>query len=114
MNNERRSEPRFAIDTGVLLSIKGRAAIKAEGINISSNGILVESYKSIEPGTRLMLNLELPAENGEGIEITCEGTVVRVIEMPQTLRIAIYFSDIRKRDKEQLESFIDTVLSNHI
>lgn len=89
--------------------------IVTETINISRSGAYCRIKKYIEPMTKLKINLLMPnRKNGKNVpkKISCEGVGVRVEPIPgeSAYNVAIFFSDISKRDSE----FISEYLQSHL
>lgn len=110
--DERREYNRYPFESEVELSLNEGKYIQASGVNISENGILVNSSSPVEMYTRMLLVFALPF-NGGTREITCEGTVIRVEPSTEGYSTAIFFTSIRKDDRDTLCDFIDFIRSSN-
>lgn len=111
---ERRRAPRVAERIPLAIS-DGGAAITAETKNLSASGAYCTLDRFIAPMTKLQLQLELP-DGARRTTITCEGVVVRVdpvIDNPDrgAYHVAIYFTELRERDRSAITHFVRQRLS---
>jgi len=112
--NERRRDPRLNNNIPVKICQEGGDLV-AETQNISRSGAYCCVNKNIEPMTRLKIHLMLtpPEEGKKGArKVSCEGVVVRcqpVVE-GKGYHLAIFFSDITKRDAEYITDYVGAYL----
>ncbi len=79
---ELRSAVRFPVHLPVLILVEG-AEVEALTRNISHNGVLLETPRSILEGTKLEFLLQVPPDvmmNGSTAAIHCAGHVVRAYQ----------------------------------
>ncbi|VAW12665.1 hypothetical protein MNBD_BACTEROID05-841 [hydrothermal vent metagenome] len=93
---------KIKLDDGSLLTETG---------NISRSGAYCQVTQSIEPMTKLKINIALPFKSGSKTtnkKISCEGVIVRVDpdEKNQLFNIAIFFNDISRKDADTIVEFI--------
>ncbi len=109
---ERRKAPR--ISKSLPLKIKHQDFdFITETKNISAIGAYcsVSSYIPLMTKLKIMLILpKYPESGGKNYRIECTGVVVRTEKQSsqnKSYNIAIYFNDIKERDKEKISSYID-------
>ncbi|MBN1869870.1 MAG: PilZ domain-containing protein [Candidatus Omnitrophica bacterium] len=115
MVQERRKDPRLENNIPVKISQEG-GDIVTETKNISRSGAYCCVNQYIEPMTKLMVHLLLSfSKAGKTVtkKISCEGVIVRTEPAADDgkYHIAIFFSDIKKRDAESVTDYVDTYLS---
>lgn len=113
-NKERRKDPRLENNIPVKITQED-GDIVTETANISRSGAYCRVSKYIETMTKLKIHLLLPIrKNGKNVtkKISCEGVVVRTEPIPGKDRynIAIFFSDISKRDSETIADYVSSFL----
>ena len=113
---ERRKYPR--IKRVLPLSLEGdRFFLVTETKNVSLSGAYCQVAQPIRESTKLGVTLLIPGEKGKKgdlHEIRCKGVVVRAEkifrkgggDVPETFFIAIYFTDVKKNDKDKLLRYI--------
>lgn len=113
--NERRGDPR--LDNNIPVKICQESGdLVAETQNISRSGVYCRVNKHIEPMTKLKIHLLLSSpEEGkkETRKVSCEGVVVRSepIEDGEGYHLAVFFSDITKRDAEYITDYVGAHLT---
>ncbi len=115
---ERRKANR--VETNLPIAISG-APEEAEGrtINISANGVYIESPRMIEPLTKVRMELMVPViKNGTETEmgVTFDGIVVRVNPEKTSpgetcYKIAVFFTHVPKASQEVLDRYIKRLTS---
>jgi len=113
--NERRGDPRLDNNIPVKICQEGGDLV-AETQNISRSGVYCRVNKHIEPMTKLKIHLLLSSpEEGkkETRKVSCEGVVVRseAIKDNEGYHLAVFFSDITKRDAEYITDYVSAYLS---
>lgn len=103
---EKRSSPRFPIDQFVDVSYTREKFIKADGINISLNGLLCELDGPVEPYSKIFILLD--THDGES-PMELEGIIVRIDKKGKKYLAGVEFSDIYDEDKDRLKKFIKTL-----
>ena len=117
-SSERRKDPRA--DNNIPLKISSEDFdIVTESKNLSCSGAYCLVDKPLEPMTKLKIQLLLPMKQKNKTivkKISCCGVVVR--SQPQegekNFSTAIYFNDIKDKDKKVLSQYVDVVLKNKI
>ncbi|MDD3374777.1 MAG: PilZ domain-containing protein [Candidatus Omnitrophica bacterium] len=117
-SNERRRDPR--VDNNVPVKISSEDFdVVTESKNLSSSGAYCLVDKPLEPMTKLKIQLLLPVKQKNKTivkKISCCGVVVR--SQPQEdkkcFSTAIYFNDIKDKDKKVITQYIDVLLKNKI
>ena len=115
---ERRKAQR--VDVELPISISGGSA-PAEGktFNISTNGVYFESPRTIEPLTKVRMQLMVPVLEGgaeKEMGVSFEGIIVRS-NIDKTdpnavrYRIAVFFTHVPKVSQKMLDNFIKRRLS---
>lgn len=112
---ERRQSPRIAFNVPLKLSQAEGEDFVTQTVNISRSGAYCEVDNYIEPMTKLKVNLLVPVRKGEkssAKKVSCNGIVVRTepIELQQQYNVAIFFSDITKKDSEIISDYINNLL----
>ncbi len=114
-SHERRKDPR--LDNNIPVKIcREDGDIVTETQNISCSGAYCRVNQYIAPMTKLKIHLLLSAsKSGKGVskKISCEGVVVRSQPAPNggQYHIAIFFSDIKRRDAECITDYVDIYLT---
>jgi len=113
--NERRGDPRLDNNIPVKICQEGGDLV-AETQNISRSGVYCRVNKRIAPMTKLKIHLLLSSpEEGkkETRKVSCEGVVVRSepIKDGEGYHLAVFFSDITKRDAEYITDYVDAYLT---
>ena len=112
---ERRKYPR--LDNNVPVKISNEEFdVVTETRNISCAGAYCQVDKYLEPMTRLKIHLLIPLRKRDKIvtkKISCQGVVVRIESQParDSFSVAVYFSDIKEKDRRLLADYIDSALS---
>ena len=111
---EQRKFPRASRNVPVKIS-QADGDIVTETVNISRAGAYCKVGKYIEPMTKLKVNLLLPGAKGSGSngkKISCEGVVVRVVEVnyENAYNLAIFFNDLNQRDAELISDYVNAQL----
>ncbi len=109
---ERRRYPR--VKTNLALEIDDRGSIiKSRVENISSSGVYCQTEKPISAMSKVMVSLFLPYPDGQKVDfdqVKFQGVVARsqpIIKRDSIIySVAIYFSDITKKDKNKIVNFI--------
>lgn len=102
---ERRKSPRFLINQMIEMNMGRESFISAEGVNISEDGILCHTSQSLDPYSRVYMQLSL----GEGKKmqiISCEGVVVRCKKNKKSFDTALEFADIEESDRKKIHTFL--------
>jgi len=113
--HERRKDPR--LDNNIPVKIcQEDGDLVTETQNVSCSGAYCCVNQYIAPMTKLKIHLLLSDPTGgknASKKISCEGVVVRSNPAPDGKRhnIAIFFSDIKKRDAECITDYVDTYLA---
>lgn len=109
LRRERRRTQR--VTERVSLSVMDAATtLQAETMNLSAAGVYCVLGRFIAPMTKLELELELPRRAGVA-RVRCCGVVVRVqpviphLDQPQ-YQTAILFTELAKRDRGEISSFV--------
>ncbi len=111
---ERRQAPR--VDNNIPLKISsGDFDIVTESKNLSASGAYCLVDKQLSPMTKLNIQLLIPLKGkGKTIvkKVCCEGVVVRsqIHSNQESYQVAIYFSDIKEKDKKCITQYIDNLL----
>ena len=113
--NERRGDPRLDNNIPVKICQEG-GDIVAETQNISCSGAYCRVNKHIALMTKLKIHLLLssPVEGKKKArKVSCEGVVVRSepIKDGKGYHLAVFFSDITKRDAEYITDYVGAHLS---
>lgn len=113
MIKERRKHQRAKRHLLLKIADKGFDVI-TETTDISSSGIYCRISRNLSPMSKIEVILLVPTKGGEkeGRKIRCKGVVVR--SEPIILKdvdkghynIAIFFTDISKKDRKTLESYV--------
>lgn len=112
--DERRRDPRLENNIPVKIC-REDGDLVAETQNISRSGAYCYVNKNIAPMTKLKIHLMLTlSEEGKkkARKVSCEGVVVRCEPAPDGggYHLAIFFSDITKRDAEYITDYISAYL----
>jgi len=105
MRTERRKSPRFTISQMIDLEMGRENYIAAEGVNISDEGLLCHTSESLEPYSRVYIQLSLNEAKKNHI-IKCEGVVVRCKKNRKTYDTALEFAEINESDRKKIHSFL--------
>ncbi|MCK5012346.1 MAG: PilZ domain-containing protein [Candidatus Omnitrophica bacterium] len=110
--DERRKDPRLENNIPVKICQEGGDLV-TETQNVSRSGAYCCVNRNIEPMTKLKIHLLLSFPKGTKSvtkKISCEGIVVRSQPAPDDgkYHIAVFFSDITKRDAECITDYVDT------
>ncbi len=109
---ERRQSPRVKKTVPIKVKVPGIDLV-TQTKDISSLGAFCSVKQSIPLMTKLSITLLLPEHKKENNKIphkiACQGVIVRSEESPKDnlFHIAIFFTQIREKDKSLLESFIE-------
>ncbi len=115
LTNERRKDIRLENNIPVKICQEDGDFV-AETQNISRSGAYCQIDRHIEPMTKLKIHLLLTSSetgNKSTRKISCEGVVVRsepVID-GDGYHLAIFFSNITKRDAEYITDYVDAYLT---
>lgn len=111
---ERRG-PRCPVSLRVAFAVAGRQAAHASSRDLSETGVLLESHRLPEIGTRLTLRFRLPGEEGE---ISCDGVVRRRQEPEEgaegPVGFGVEFQALGDADRGRLESFVGQRLARPV
>ena len=112
--DERRKDPRLDNNIPVKICQEGGDLV-TETQNVSRSGAYCCVNQYIEPMTKLKIHLLLSFPKGgksSTKKISCEGVVVRSEPSSNDgqYHIAVFFSDITKRDAECITDYVDTYL----
>ena len=80
--------------------------IPADGIDLSSKGLLCASDVPVEPHSRIFLMFHLPLPD-KAHEIQCEGIVVRSVPEDDQYEVAIQFIDVGGAEQSAIDAFVD-------
>ena len=114
--SERRKHPR--LESNIPMKIcQEDGDIVTETWNISRSGAYCRVSRYIEPMTKLRIHLLLPVKKNNKQstkKISCEGVVVRTENVPEKdyFNIAVFFSDIPKKDSEAIADYISFCMSS--
>jgi hypothetical protein len=113
---ERREHPRLYNNIPLKISREDGKDVVTKTVNISRAGAYCQIDQYIEPMTKLKLNLLVPqkkAGKANARKVVCTGVVVRTEPdtSPDSYNIAIFFSDITKRDAEVIADFIAEMMN---
>ena len=116
--DERRKDPRLENNIPVKICQDGGDLV-TETQNVSRSGAYCCVNQHIEPMTKLKIHLLLSFPKSEKTvtkKISCEGVVVRseLSRDDGKYHIAVFFSDITKRDAECITDYVDTYLKKAI
>jgi len=109
--SERRRSPRIYRNVPLKI-VDEHGDIVTETANLSGTGAYCQVNRYIDMMTKLKIDLLLPVTKGgakESRKITCSGAVVRTEPIPgntEQYNIAVFFTDISKRDAAFLEDFV--------
>lgn len=103
MKEERRRSPRFHIQQAVEITYESERFIPAKGVDLSVNGILLETSENLDYGNRVYLMMSL--DDGSNESFSVEGIVVRVEQRDGLFYIGIDFTDYPNDTKERLENY---------
>ena len=112
--DERRKDPRLENNIPVKICREGSNLV-TETRNVSRSGAYCRVTQYIEPMTKLKIHLLLSfPKSGKSVtkKISCEGVVVRSEPASDDgeYHVAIFFSDISKRDAECITDYVDMYL----
>ena len=112
--DERRKDPRLENNIPVKICQEGGDLV-TETQNVSRSGAYCRVNQYIEPMTKLKIHLLLSfSKSGKSVtkKISCEGVVVRSepTSYNEKYHIAVFFSDITKRDAECITDYVETYL----
>ena len=113
--DERRGDPRLENNIPVKICQEGGDLV-TETLNISRSGAYCCVNQPIALMTKMKIHLLLSSPKSAKTEtrkISCEGVVVRseAALSEGKYNIALFFSDITKRDAEYITDYVDTYLS---
>jgi hypothetical protein len=104
---ERRASDRFPMDRDVRFKVVNRKTGEETGvgktINMSSNGVLIETEQNLLPGRRLELTISWPAQlnNTCPLKLVARGRIVRVENSRAAVEIQQY--EFRTQGKASLQ-----------
>ena len=113
--SERRKYPR--LDNNIPLKISSdECDVVTETRNISCVGAYCQVDKYLEPMTKLKIHLLIPCKKRNTMsarKISCQGVVVRIESLPanHNFNAAIYFNDIKEKDRRCLADYIDATFA---
>lgn len=113
MITEKRRHPRLEKTLPLKLSSARQADIVTQTKNLSCVGAYCTVNKAIPLMTKLKITLLLPEKTKQAKErsskVNCVGVVVRSEQSPQegTYDVAIFFEQIREKEKVKLEEYIN-------
>ena len=113
---ERRKDPRLENNIPVKICQEGGDLV-AETQNISRSGAYCRIGKYIAPMTRLKVHLLLSSTSKgkkDAKKISCDGVIVRCEQSSGEpgYNIAVFFSDISRRDAEFISDYVNEFLSH--
>jgi hypothetical protein len=113
--HERRRDPRLENNIPVKIC-RDDGDLVTETQNISRSGAYCRVNQYIAPMTKLKIHLLVSvSKSGKNVtkKISCEGVVVRAEPVPgdEGCRIAIFFSDMARRDGEYITDYVRTCLT---
>ena len=101
---ERRKYARFSIDQMIELSYGREQYVEAAGVDLSEKGVLCLTSEPVEPGARVFLMFQVPADE-DSRTIKCEGVVVRCNQKGNQYTTAVSFSDLSAEDEKVIEEY---------
>lgn len=108
---ERRRYPRAEISLNGVLIAEDKREIEITSVNISESGMLITAREPLEEFTVIstVMRLSGPDNGREGMEVYCEGVVVRIeydnsSEYPY--RIAVHFSRFDSDAREAIRDMV--------
>ena len=109
--SERRRDPRLTAQVPVKISQEDGDLV-TETANISRAGAYCRVERALEPMMKLKVQVLIPIRKNDSSvttkKITCQGVVVRTERTPDNhYNVAIFFSDITKRDAECISDYVD-------
>lgn len=105
MKTERRKTPRFSINQMIEMEMGKENFISAEGVNISEEGLLCHTSESMEPYSRVYMQISFEKSQKKQT-IACEGVVVRCKKNKKNFDTALEFADIDETDKKKIHTFV--------
>ncbi len=112
---ERRLTPRIARNIPLKI-LHNQSNIITETKNISISGVYFQSEEFLPLMTKLDITILLPENNKKKAkkccQVKCSGAVVRVEpNMQQKYHVAVFFNEMREREKQKLENYIKQHIS---
>jgi hypothetical protein len=114
---ERRRYPRVKKNLPLKLRV-GDFDVVTETENLSCIGTYCKVDRYVEPMTKLKILLLLPIRSRRSVvnkKVECEGIVVRsepITDEGHRYNIAIFFSDIKTKDRERISDYVTAQLGN--
>ncbi|MCR4337475.1 MAG: PilZ domain-containing protein [Candidatus Omnitrophica bacterium] len=114
-SSERRRSPR--VQGSVPLKVGGEDFdLVSETKNLSSSGVYCRVNRVIDLMSKIRVQFLLPFKQKGKVttkKLSCDGVVVRVEQdgKQQAFNVAIYFTDISKKDKILLEEYIQSAIN---
>lgn len=106
MTEDRRARERFRIECPVVVQTQDfethMPAIRGKLLDIASNGARVLIGESLEPGSHVVLDVELPSSRPGFNRVRFEGTVLRSQSQHE---VAVTFQESGKFLRPDLEAF---------
>jgi len=105
--NDRRSSDRFPMDRDVRFRVMNRKTGEETGtgktLNMSSNGVLIETEQAVLPGRRVEMTISWPAQlnNTCPLKLVARGRIVRVEGSRAAVEIQQY--EFRTQGKASLQ-----------
>ena len=108
---DRRRDPRVTTWSPLTISQNGQP-VQANLRNLSIAGLACTTLKTLTPQSELEIELQLP-EGSRRSKLLVQGVVVRCepLQRPtprKKFEVAIYFPGLPHRDREALQSFLDS------
>ncbi len=111
---ERRDDGRYSTDQFIHIEFGSDEFLVAEGVNISTGGILCKAPHPIRTSEKLKIQLTLSGSDIQPFSTETEGTVVHMEHDPEGgYLIGIRFDTIPAKSSEALERFLMTVKDNN-
>lgn len=111
---EKRKHPRLEKNIPVKICSDDMDFV-TETTNLSCSGVYCRVNKYVQPMTKLKLHILLPVKKQNKItakKISCSGVIVRSESIPgnDDFCLAIYFSEMNRRDSTYIFDYIQSVL----
>lgn len=106
MEDDRRSERRYALSHMVAWDVQGDRYIQAHGCDISRVGMAFEAEEYVGEGLDVWLSYVVADANGEWVDLEAEGRVVHVSDIPGGCKFGVVFTRMTDEDRAALDLFI--------
>lgn len=108
MNQNKRRSPRFSIQQLIRMSWDREEFLQAEGVNISSTGMLLHSSVPMEHYSTLFLMFEIESSGGPRT-VKTEGVVMRCEKEEDYYSIGVEFTELTEAEKKELNDFLSSL-----